>query len=46
MHNHFKNNYVIANKKALYKTLTSYYISKELDPFNVIPITFHIKSGI
>lgn len=46
MHNHFKNNYIIANKKALYKILTSYYMSHKIDPFTVIPMTFHIKSGL
>lgn len=45
MQNHLKNNYVIGNKKALFKTMCQYYNSKGFDPFDYIPITFHITEG-
>ena len=46
MHNHFKHNYVICNKKALLKAMTVYY--KKLDDFvfNHLPYTFHIVKGL
>lgn len=45
MQNHLKNNYVIGNKKTLFKTMCQYYQSNNLDPFDFIPLTFHIVEG-
>jgi len=46
MHNHLKNNYVIGNKKALLNTMRNYYIHNKKDPFEYLPLTFHIVKGL
>lgn len=46
MHNHLKNNYVIGNKKALFKSMSFYYQIKEMNPFDFIPLTFHVFGGL
>lgn len=46
MHNHLINNYVIGNKKALFSSLKNYYEARLIDPFEVLPRTYHIKEGI
>lgn len=46
MHNHLINNYVIGNKKALFKTMTLYYKKKDDYVFNYLPHTFHIEKGL
>jgi hypothetical protein len=42
MQNHLKHNYVIGNKKALLKTMCLYYQQLGLNPFDRIPLTFHV----
>lgn len=46
MHNHLINNYIIGNKKALFKTMSLYYKRKDDYVFNYLPHTFHIEKGI
>lgn len=46
VHNHFCNNFMIGNKKALFKTMSEYYLSLSKDVFNHLPLTFHIQNGI
>lgn len=46
MHNHLKNNYVIGNKKALFKTMCHYYRHLQVDPFDYLPLTFHVTEGL
>ena len=46
MHNHFKNNFIIGNKKALFQTMSIYYSLNNEQIFNYLPLTFHIKNGI
>lgn len=46
MHNHLMNNYVIGNKKALFKLMSGYYAKKDDYVFNYLPFTFHIEKGI
>lgn len=46
MQNHFKNNYVIGNKKTLFKTMSVYYKNREDNVFNYLPYTFHVRNGI
>ena len=46
MHNHLKNNYVIGNKKALLKTMCNYYGHINVNPFEFMPLTFHISDGL
>ncbi len=38
-------NYHLSNKYALFYNMTKYYRSIGRDPFEVLPLTFHIKSG-
>lgn len=45
MHNHLINNYVIGNKKALFNTMANYYSEVNLQVFDFLPLTFHIKDG-
>jgi tubulin--tyrosine ligase len=46
IHNHFINNFLIGNKKALFQTMTDYYTKKGDDVFNYLPLTFHICNGL
>jgi hypothetical protein len=46
LHNHLINNYIVSNKKSLFRVLSSYYRYHSLDPFQVIPITYHISNGL
>ena len=46
LHNHFINNYVISNKKSLFRILNAYYRQQGLDPFDFIPITYHVCKGL
>lgn len=43
MHNHLENNWHLSNKKALFYNMKSYYEAKKINPFEFIPITFHIE---
>ena len=42
MHNHVTNNWNLSNKKALFMNLKSYYEAQKVNPFEFIPMTFHI----
>ena len=45
IYNKLEDNYHLANKKALFVNISSYYKALGHDPFDVaIPLTFHIKS--
>ena len=46
MYNHLENNFLLSNKKALFLNLRQYYLSQKMDPFELIPVTFHIKEGV
>ena len=41
--NHLENNFLLSNKKALYYNTKNYYKNMKLDPFDYIPLTFHIQ---
>lgn len=41
-----ENNFHLANKKALFINMKMYYETIGVDPFSVIPVTFHIKEGL
>lgn len=46
MYNRIDANYHLANKKALFMNIDTYYKALGYDPFEVaIPLTFHIKKG-
>ena len=43
MHNHLEFHWHISNKKALYYNLKKYYEAVDDNPFDYIPLTFHIQ---
>lgn len=40
-----ENNFHLSNKCALFYNMRKYYSLLDRDPFEVIPLTFHIKNG-
>ena len=40
-----ENNYHLSNKYALFYNMRKYYKALGRDPFEVLPLTFHIKKG-
>jgi hypothetical protein len=46
LYNKIEDNFHIANKKALFLNMRSYYESLGQDPFLHLPVTFHIKNGL
>ena len=42
IHNHLTNNWNLSNKKALFMNLKNYYDAQKINPFDFIPMTFHI----
>ena len=38
-------NYHLSNKKALFWNMMNYYKKLRRDPFDCLPLTFHIESG-
>jgi tubulin polyglutamylase TTLL1/tubulin monoglycylase TTLL3/8 len=44
-HNKLEHNYHLANKKTLFYSMKKYYEALERDPFQVLPLTFHIQDG-
>ena len=43
--NHQDNNFHLSNKKAIWYNMRIYYESLNLNPFDYMPLTFHIKDG-
>lgn len=43
--NHQENNFHLSNKKAIWYNMKIYYESLGVDPFDYMPLTFHIKEG-
>lgn len=46
IYNKLENNFHLSNKCALFYNMKRYYEAINRDPFEVIPLTFHVKSGI
>ena len=46
IHNHFRNNFLIGNKKALFKTMSEFYEKQGKRVFEYLPVTFHITKGL
>ena len=46
LYNKIEDNFHLANKKALFLNMRNYYESLNQDPFNTLPVTFHIKNGL
>ena len=44
--NKIEDNYHLCNKKALFVNMKSYYEAVGEDPFDSLPVTFHIKEGL
>ena len=44
-HNHLENNFHLSNKKALFYNMKLYYEAIKLNPFDFIPLTFHVQDG-
>ncbi len=44
--NHVENNFHLSNKKAIYYNMKVYYESLNKDPFQFMPLSFHIKEGL
>ncbi|CAD8057988.1 unnamed protein product [Paramecium primaurelia] len=44
MHNHLENNFHLGNKKALFYNMKAYYESQNINVFDNLPVTYHIKS--
>lgn len=45
LHNRLLNNKHLVSKKRLFMNLKNYYEGKNLHPFNILPLTFHVKNG-
>lgn len=45
MCNHLENQFHISNKKAMFINMQQFYIATKKDPFETLPLTFHIKFG-
>ena len=43
-HNHLEFNWNLSNKKALYFNLKTYYEALKENPFDYIPVTFHVQT--
>ena len=43
IHNHYEANYMMGNKKALFKNVVQYHEFRGKYPFEFIPLTFHIE---
>lgn len=43
--NHQENNFHLSNKKAIYYNMKIYYEATGQNPFDTIPLTYHIKEG-
>lgn len=42
MHNHLQGNFNLSNKKALFYNMVNYCELQDIDPFQIIPLTYHI----
>jgi len=45
MHNKIEFNQHLANKKGLYMSMKKYYQQQDLNVFDFLPLTFHLKQG-
>jgi hypothetical protein len=46
LYNKIEDNFHLSNKKALWINMKHYYEAIGEDPFNALPVTFHIKEGL
>ena len=45
LYNRLEGNYHLTNKKNLFMNMKEYYESEGANPFDVLPLTFHVKNG-
>lgn len=46
MYSKVDENYHISNKKALFWNMSQYYKTVGQEPFKVLPLTFHVETGL
>jgi len=46
LYNRLEDNFHLSNKKALFHNMKRFYTQKNLDPFDYLPLTFHVKKGL
>ena len=46
IYNKIEDNYHLSNKKALFLNMRFYYEAIGQNPFDALPETFHVKSGL
>ncbi len=46
IYNKLEDNYHLSNKKALFLNMRFFYEAFGADPFDALPMTFHVKSGL
>jgi len=46
MCNHLEFHYHLSNKKAMFFNMNQYYLAMKKDPFDTLPLTFHIRNGL
>ena len=46
MYNKIEDNYHLSNKKALFLNMKYFYEAVGENPYNALPVTFHVKAGL
>ena len=46
IYNKIEDNFHLNNKKALFLNMRNYYNAIEKNPFDTLPVTFHIRNGL
>eukprot|EP01022_Parablepharisma_sp_SALTPOND_P024489 TRINITY_DN542_c0_g1_i1.p1 TRINITY_DN542_c0_g1~~TRINITY_DN542_c0_g1_i1.p1 ORF type:complete len:1002 (+),score=71.85 TRINITY_DN542_c0_g1_i1:11821-14826(+) len=46
MCNHLERHYHLSNKKAMFVNMVNYYRTMKQNPFDTLPLTFHIQNGV
>jgi tubulin--tyrosine ligase len=46
MYNQIEDSWNLSNKKALYINMKNYYENMGEDPFQHMPVTYHVKKGV
>lgn len=45
LHNKLEKNFHLSNKKAMFFNLRRYYEVTNRDPFEYLPLTYHVRNG-
>ena len=45
LHNKLEKNFHLSNKKAMFFNLRRYYEVTQRNPFEYLPLTFHVRNG-